>query len=251
MIEIISYKFAFIVLLAFVAGFLKTTFGIGAGVFLTPIASLVVHPKVAVGILAPLMLASDITTLRYHWKKWDIGQLLIIVPFGLIGILIGSMYLSWAPTHVAKISIGLIAIIFSSFQIYRIYFLNLETHKPFKRSFGIAVSFVAGIASAIAHSGGIVLTFYLITLKLSKYAFISTLTSYLFFNDILKITLFYKFGILTNHLLLISLCVIPALFLGSFFGNKTVGALSYSQFVVIINFLIFSSGILLVLRSVS
>lgn len=250
MIDIISYEFAFIVVLAFVAGFLKTTFGIGAGVFLTPIAALVVHPKVAVGILAPLMLASDITTLRYHWKKWDVGQLFVIVPFGLIGILIGSVYLSWAPTHIAKITIGFIAIIFSSFQIYRIFFSNLESHKPFKKSFGVAVSFIAGIASAIAHSGGIVLTFYLITLKLSKYAFISTLTSYLFFNDILKIALFYKFGILTNNLILVSLCVVPALFVGSYVGNRTVDGLSYSQFVVIINILIFASGILLIIRSI-
>jgi hypothetical protein len=251
MIEIISYKFVFIVVLAFVAGFLKTTFGIGAGVFLTPIASLVVHPKVAVGILAPLMLASDITTLRYHWKKWDSRQLFVIVPFGLIGILIGSMYLSWAPTHIAKISIGTIAIIFSFFQIYRIYFLDLKRHKPYNKGYGIVVSFIAGIASAIAHSGGIVLTFYLITLQMSKYAFISTLTGYLFFNDILKIALFYKFGILTNHLILISSCVIPALFVGSYVGNKTVSALSYSQFVVIINLLIFTSGILLIIKSIS
>ena len=249
MIEIFSVKIIFIIFLAFVAGFIKTTFGIGAGVFLTPIASLIVDPKVAVAILAPLMLASDITTLRYHWKKWNTHQLLIIVPCGLVGIVIGSIYLSWAPTKLAKLSIGFIAVIFSSFQIYRICLLNSRLQKPFRSGFGVLVSFIAGIASAIAHSGGIVLTFYLITLNLSKYTFISTLTGYLFFNDVLKITLFYKFGILTNELAIISICVIPSLFIGSFIGNKTVGILSQMQFVIIINILIFSSGVILILKS--
>lgn len=250
MAELLTLKFAFILLLAFISGFFKTTFGVGAGVFLTPIASLILDPKMAVALLAPLMLVSDITTLRYHWRKWDKQQLLIVTPFGLVGIFIGSVYLSWAPTNLVKFSIGCIAVLFSSFNIYKMYAFKSKLQKSLGPVFGACTSVIAGIAAAIAHSGGIILTLYLSTLSLSKYAFISTLTAYLFFNDILKNILFYKFGLLTNDLIFLSGCVIPALFLGSFIGKKTVAFLTYSQFIIIINCLIFVSGIILIINSV-
>lgn len=250
MIELISFEFLFIAILAFVAGLLKTTFGIGAGVFLTPIASLIVEPKIAVALLAPLMLASDITTLRYNWKKWDVKQLFIIVPSGLFGIFFGTIYLSWAPSVIIQISIGLIAVFFSIFQLYRFLFVKSNNYKKHNSIFGIGISFIAGVASSIAHSGGIVLTIYLVSLNLPKYVFISTLTSYLFFNDILKNILFFKFNILSYSLFVISLCAVPALYIGSYFGYKIVGTLSHIQFFIIINMLILSSGIILVFRSI-
>jgi hypothetical protein len=249
MIEIISYQFLLVIILAFTAGFLKTTFGIGAGVFLTPIASLFIDPKIAIGLLAPLMFASDITTLYYHWKKWDKKQIFIIVPFGLIGIVLGSAYISWVSNESARVSIGIIAIIFSSLQLYKFYVFSVESYRPFHASAGMCISLISGVASAIAHSGGIVLTFYLMTLRLSKYAFISTLTVYLLFNDILKIFLYYKFEILNNHLLLLSFFVMPVLIAGSSLGNKAVVNLSYKQFVLIINTLIFVSGFILIAGS--
>lgn len=248
MIEIFSLEFLLIVLLSFIAGLTKTAFGIGAGVFLTPIASLIVLPQVAVGILAPLMIASDITTLRYNWRKWDVNQLFIVIPLSLVGIFIGAKYLSWAPTELARVSIGIVAVIFSSIQLYRILLSDSVSKKAFSFKTGIVISFVAGIASAIAHSGGLVLSFYLITLKLPISTFIATLTCWLFFNDILKIILYYKFNILTNHLVFISIFTMPALFFGSFIGSRIASVISYTQFVVVINFLIFLSGIVLIVR---
>lgn len=153
---------------AFLAGFIKTTFGVGAGVFLTPILSIVMDPKTAVAIMAPMMLLSDISTLGLHWKKWVINSVSMLIPGCIIGIVLGTYYLAWASPIVIQRTIGTVAIIFSMLQILKQqkadYFSNLKMGSYY----GVAISVIAGAASAIAHSGGIIITIYLVTLGLKN-----------------------------------------------------------------------------------
>ena len=234
---------------ALAAGIIKTAFGIGAGVFLTPLLSLSSGPKTAVGLLAPVMLATDITALTVHWKNWDLRQLLYIIPAGLVGVAIGSLYFSWAPVELTRMTIGLIAMVFSLLQIYRANHPEAFRRLRPGRKSAVAISLVAGMASAVAHSGGIVLTLYLMSIDLPKRTFIATMIGFLFFNDVLKMVMFVKLGILTKPLLITGIQLIPLLLLGSWLGSRLVNRLSNKQFVSYVNVLIFSSGLLLILKN--
>lgn len=238
----------FSMLAAFVAGLLKTAFGIGAGVFLTPLLSLTMDPKTAVALMAPMMLITDISTLGTHWKRWDKKQLLIILPGALLGTILGSYYLVGASPEKTKITIGTIAILFSTLQILRIKKEKLFTNIKFSPWQGSIISIAAGTASAIAHSGGIVLTIYLITQNLKKETFVATLVGFLLFADCLKIVMFSRLGILTLPLVKISLFLVPVLFLGSWAGSKLIKKISDKQFVIYINILIFISGLILLIK---
>lgn len=234
---------------ALAAGIIKTAFGIGAGVLLTPLLSLSDGPKIAVGLLAPVMLATDITGLTAHWKKWDRHQLQYVVPAGLVGVAIGSSYFSWAPVELTRITIGLIAMVFSLLQIYRANHPEVfYRFRPGRKS-AVAIGFVAGMASAVAHAGGIVLTLYLVSIDLPKRTFIATMIGFLFFNDILKMIMFARLGILTRPLLVTGIELIPVLLLGSWLGSRLTSRLNNQQFVRYINVLIFSAGLLLILKA--
>lgn len=234
------------IIAAIAAGLIKTTFGIGAGVFLTPLLSLIMYPKTAVALMAPMMLITSIATLWMHWRKWELKYIYILLPGMLVGIVGGSYYLAWASPSLTKLTIGIIAMVFSAFQIIRIknpqVFANMEVSTPV----GIIISLFAGMSSAIAHSGGIIITIYLVTKNLSKSTFVATLVGILFFSDVLKMITYTKLNLLTQPLFIQGLELTPALFLGSWLGSRLIKKLSDSQFILYVNILIFFGGIILI-----
>lgn len=234
---------------AFLAGLIKTTFGVGAGVFLTPILSLSMDSKIAVALMAPMMLLSDISTAGLHWKKWHVNHIKILIPGGIIGVVIGSYYLSWASPGITQITIGIVAIIFSILQIIRQKKAEFFTNLKLKPYHGAIISVLAGASSAVAHSGGIVISIYLVTLGMAKHAFVATLVLFLLVGDVLKMVLFFNMEILSTELLLEGIMLTPALFLGSWLGVKIINKLTDEQFIIIINILIFISGLVLVVKN--
>ena len=233
---------------ALAAGLIKTAFGIGAGVFLTPLLSMIMFPKTAVALMAPMMLVTDITTLWMHWKKWDLKYILLLSPGFLIGVLAGSYYLAWASPSLTKVTIGIIAMVFSTYQIARIKYPKTFSGIDVSNTTGVIISLLAGAASAIAHSGGIILTIYLITKKLGKSSFVATLVGILFLSDLLKMVTYTKLGLLTQPILISGLELIPVLLIGSWLGNRLIKKLSDTQFVLYVNILILISGILLTVK---
>ncbi|MFZ5632162.1 MAG: sulfite exporter TauE/SafE family protein [Bacillota bacterium] len=233
------------IIAAAMAGLIKTTFGIGAGVFLTPLLSLIIFPKTAVALMAPMMLITDITTLWMHRGKWNLKHIYILLPGVLVGIVAGSYYLAWASTSLTKLTIGIIAMVFSAYQIIRIRYPKFFANKEISTPAGIIISLFAGVSSAIAHSGGIIITIYLITKNLNKSSFVATLVAILFFSDVLKMITYTKLHLLTQPLLINGLELTPVLFLGSWLGSKLINKLSDKQFILYVNILIFASGIIL------
>lgn len=237
-----------IIIAALAAGIIKTGFGVGAGVFLTPLLSLIMGPKEAVGLMTPMMLITDFITLYIFWKKWDWGQVKILFPGCVLGNVVGAYYLSWASPTAAKVTIGMIAVLFSFFQIYKEKNPNFFRNVTFKPWHGVLVSFFAGIASSIAHAGGIIITLYLLTVGLSKEVFVATLVCVLLISDISKAALFTNLHILTPNLILIGLAVTPVMLLGGWAGRKLMDRLNDRQYVLYINILILVSGIILLIN---
>lgn len=231
------------------AGLIKTTFGVGAGVFLTPILSLTMDSKAAVAIMAPMMLLSDISTAGLHWKKWDAGNIKVLIPGGVAGVVLGTYYLAWASPSATQLTIGLIAIVFSVLQIIRQQKADYFTGLQLKPYHGAIISVLAGASSAVAHSGGIIISIYLVTLGMAKHAFVATLVLFLLVGDTIKMILFVNMDILSPELLVAGLKLTPALFLGSWLGAKLINKISDRQFILIINGLIFVSGLFLVIKN--
>ena len=60
----------FLAAAGFLSGLIKTGVGVGSGLVLLPTLALVFPAKVALGLGAPMLLASDIIGLHYYWKQW-------------------------------------------------------------------------------------------------------------------------------------------------------------------------------------
>ena len=81
-----------LVAVVFTGAFITSGFGIGGGMFMTPIILLFLPPKFGIGLLGPTLLLMSGTGIRQYWKQWDRRCLWVILPAMMTGIW-GGTYL--------------------------------------------------------------------------------------------------------------------------------------------------------------
>jgi uncharacterized membrane protein YfcA len=112
---------------------------------------------------------------------------------------------------------------------------------------GVCFGFASGITSALAHTGGIVFSFYLLPHSRTKEIFVSTSLFLFFTSGLVKAGIFWYYQILTLQMLWISLALIPALILGSGAGKWLNRHISNRLFLRLISIFVTGMGIKLIL----
>lgn len=221
------YDVLAIVTAGFLSGIIKTGVGVGAGIFLLPTLCLVFPAKLALGIGAPLMLASDILGLRFYWKEWlprpALTKLLISV---LPGLILGIILLPLIPGHIFRICIGIFGAVYAINMIWpqcpsavflRRTFGNLSARHETGSTYFFG--FLGGVATVLAHAGGIVWSLFLLKVAPDRRIFVGTTIILFFITNLYKLVSYICIDILSFDDLLMILPAIPMVFVGSFIGN--------------------------------
>lgn len=106
-----------------IAGFLsvliKNGVGIGLGIFLLPVLTLVFPAKIVLGIGAPIMLGSDIIGLRKYWKEWaSTRELLWLLGPAVPGMLLGTWLIPVIPGHAFRMGVGLFGMAYAMGMLF-------------------------------------------------------------------------------------------------------------------------------------
>ena len=228
---------------AFLAGVLKSGFGIGAGVFLTPILALVTDPKEAVVMVAGMMLLTDITAIYQYWRQWNLRDILSLAPPCLIGVAAGVFLLNWFTPDMAKRAIGVIGLVYVAIEILRAG-LRLQTSTQ-SRIQSLSIGLVAGVASALSNSGGVFLSTYMAG-RFSKEYFVGTIVIIFFCLSITKVGMFTGLGLFHQRLWITVLSLAPLMFLGGLVGKWVNRRIHEDQFKRWVFFLIIAACVKLV-----
>lgn len=249
MLELDSIELLAIVAASLLAGLVKVAFGVGAGAFLTPLLALILPPTVAVALMAPVMLLTDVQAVQHHWGKWSTRHVMVLLPTSVLGIAAGTLFLGWAPPYLIRKAIGAIALVFVVLQLRRFRGGVAGPRIPFPVWGGWIVGFIAGVSSAIAHAGGIVFSVYLLSAGLAKNAFVASVVALFVASSAIKIPLYWQIGILTAPVLLTGLALAPVMFLGGRIGARLNQRISVVQFTWIVTLAVGGSGLLLLVRA--
>jgi uncharacterized membrane protein YfcA len=213
-----------------VVGFLKTSVSAGTGLVLTSTLSLVLPAPMVLGLISPLMLMSDPIAMRFYWRQWDGRQLRLLVPTTTLGILAGTWALTLLSESWLRRTIGLIALALATLQLA----MTGRARPLFSEHphwlVGVAAGIVTGVASMVAHSGGVVSALYLLGTGLSTAALIATVTAVYATTNLVKVVLYWKIGFLTPYVLLIDVLALPVVLLGAWLGYRLNRALPRRAF---------------------
>ena len=217
----------------FFSGVIKTGVGVGSGIFLLPTLSLAFPAKIALGLGAPMLLASDIIGLRYYWKQWlpraELGRLFLAA---LPGLFLGTVLLPLIPGGVFRTCVGLFGACYALSHLWPNFPLAQVLKKIFGRlsaasagqqsshAFGAYFyGFLGGLCTVLAHAGGLVWSLYLITTTRDRRVFVGTTIILFFATNIYKTISYLYIDIISINTMLQVVPAIPMILLGSYLGN--------------------------------
>ena len=206
--------FLFAVPAVLFAGLSKGGFGSGAAFAASPFLALAIDPKLAVGLMLPLLMLMDVAGLRAFWRGWNwpVARALMV---GMVpGVAIGALVFRQTNPDVLRVLIGAIAIGFVAFQLARGRgWLRIAAARESPRR-GMFWGLVAGFTSFVSHAGGPPAMVYLLSQNLSKRTFQSTTLLAFWWVNLIKVPPYIAIGLFTPQTLLANLFLAPVALMG-------------------------------------
>ena len=204
----------------------KSGFGGALGSLSLPLLLFVLPPKIALGVLLPLFLITDVWVV-YIWRRMlDRRILMIMFGFGLLEQLLGWLLFDYLSDRLLTSLIGLIAMITAlNYGWRRIRPGNrtsaeiaaLVAQRIWQR--GFVWCGLSGVSSFVSLSGGIPAQVFLLPHGLVRQAFVGTLSVYFFVINIAKIPFYMEIGIFTEETIQISLWLALVIPVGVLIGR--------------------------------
>lgn len=210
-------------------------------------------PKLSVGVLLPILSAADITAVRIYKKHGDWKHLKRLLPWALIGLLIGYFSFQSLSSSQVRLLIGTILLGFVG-----LHFGNLlwEKYRPQNQPGNTLAQmwFVApflgvmgGFATMIANAAGPIAGFYFLAMKLPKYAFIGTIAWFFLLINFVKVPFMVDLGIINWRWLPFSILMMPFAIGATMIAPKVVKHINQQWFERFVWFFIVLAGIKLLM----
>jgi len=169
----------------------KGGFGSGAAFAAASILALVLEPGQALGIMLPLLMLIDVSTLRPYWGRWSMPDARLLIAGAVPGVVLGA----WL-YQIADADVGL--------PIWA----------------GGLAGAVAGFTSFVSHAGGPPAAVWLLSRGLDKTTFQATTVILFWIINIVKFVPYAFLGIFTAQTLLVDLILAPFAVLGAWLGVR-------------------------------
>src|SRR5688500_15547045 len=138
-------------------GVTKAGFGGGTGVVVAPLLVMVLPAPQALGLMLPLLFATDVMALIYYRGQWETKALRGLVPAAVAGIAAGAALMRHLDAATLSRIIGGAALIFAIVQL-RV--RPDPAARPAHPMLAPVVGCSAGFVSTLAHVGGVLTTLY-------------------------------------------------------------------------------------------
>jgi uncharacterized membrane protein YfcA len=223
-----------------VAYFVRGISGFGSGLVAVPLLALVFP----LPLVVPFVLLLDFTAslalggLNLKLVRWD--EVKPLVPFGIVGVVLGTTLLISLPKTPLLIGLGVFILIFALRSL-----LNLHGEKPVSRWWALPASLTGGMVGAMFGTGGPPYVIYLAHRLKDKGLLRATLSGVFFLEGLIRIGSFIATGLLLKAEVWQSYALgLPIALIALYGGSHVHTGLSQAQVTRFI-------GILLLISSLS
>ncbi len=198
-------------------GVSKSGFGAGFGSLAVPLMALVVTVPQAAAMLMPVLLVMDLLGLHAFRKHFDWKLIRFLVPFGLLGTVIGTLLFKLLDSHTVA---GVVGVFTLAFLAQRLLFPTRPDSPSPPRWLGAILTTTAGFTSFVAHAGGPPVSAYVIPMRLSPLVFTATLSVFFFVVNLSKWVPYAWLGLLDVRNMATSLALLPFAPIGVLVGVR-------------------------------
>lgn len=210
--------FAVAIFAVLISAVSKGGFGSGAGFVSAPLLALVMPPAQAVGLLLPLLMLMDVTSLRTYWGKWDWHHARLLMLGGIAGTVVGWLLFRVISADGIRLLVGTMALGFVLFQVSRQRgWLKPPTRDPGQAA-GIFWGIITGFTSFVGHAGGPPATMYLLGAGLDKTRYQASTVVVFWWINLIKVPFYVALGMFTLESAKVNLILAPFAVGGVFIG---------------------------------
>jgi uncharacterized membrane protein YfcA len=221
------YFYAVTIPAVLLLGISKSGFGAGFGSLAVPMMALAVTVPEAAAILMPVLFVMDVLGMAAFRKDFDMQLLKFLLPFGMLGIVIGALLFKILNAHTVAAMVGGFTLLFLA---QRLLFQPKADSAPPPRWLGAVLTTTSGFTSFIAHAGGPPINAYVIPLKLSPVKFTATMAFFFFVVNLSKWIPYGMLGLLDMRNMATSLVLLPIAPIGVWIGVRLARRISQVVF---------------------
>jgi uncharacterized membrane protein YfcA len=224
-------------------GVSKSGFGSGFGSLVVPMMALVVTVPQAAAIMMPLLFVMDVLGMAAFRKDLNRRLLRFLVPFALIGTVLGAVLFRVVDPRVVAGVVGVLTLLFLA---QRLLWPPRADAPPPPKWLGAILTVTSGFTSFVAHAGGPPINAYVIPLRLKPIEFTATMAFLFFVVNLSKWLPYAWLGLLDWRNLATSVVLLPLAPLGVWLGVRMARRINPQWFYRIIYVGMFLTGIKLV-----
>lgn len=198
-------------------GISKSGFGSGFGSLAVPLMALAVTVPQAAAMLMPVLLVMDMLGLAAFRKHFDMKLIRFLVPWGLLGTLIGTFSFKLLD---ARLVAGLVGLFTLTFLAQRLLFPPRPDSPPPPKWLGAILTTLSGFTSFVAHSGGPPANAYVIPMRLPPLVFAATMSVFFTVMNLSKWVPYAWLGLLDVRNMATSVALLPIAPIGVWLGVR-------------------------------
>jgi uncharacterized membrane protein YfcA len=221
-------------------GISKSGFGAGFGSLAVPMMAMAVSVPQAAAILMPVLLVMDVLGMAAFRKDFDLKLLKFLIPFGLVGIVVGALLFKVLNPHTVAGLVGGFTLLFLA---QRLLFPPKADSAPPPKWVGALLTATSGFTSFIAHAGGPPITAYVMPLRLSPLKYTATMAFFFFCINLAKWIPYAWLGLLDVRNMSTSLVLLPIAPIGVWVGVRLARRISPVLFYRLLTLGMFLTGV--------
>ena len=241
-----SHPYLLIFAILFISTLIHSTLGFGQALIAMPLLLMIVVLKTATPLVAFVLMTIAAVILLKNWRVVDLSAVWRLVLSSCFGIPVGLILLKGVPQGLMKVLLGILVILFSSYNLANRHLKLIDLSRVSGRS-GITYlfGFLAGVLGAAYNTSGVVITIYATLRNWPPDRFRSTLQSYFVFTGVLILTSHGLAGLWTPDVLKLYVTSLPLILLATLLGSKLHRFIPQGQFDGYVNVGLLIVGLLL------
>jgi len=220
-------------------GISKSGFGSGFGSLAVPLIALTVTVPEAAAVLMPLLFVLDLLALRAYRQAYDSALLRLLLPWSMVGVLIGFLLFKYLNAHTVEGVVGIFALVFVA---QRILFPPSPQGVILPRWMGATLTAMSGFTSFIAHAGSPPLNAYVLPMRLAPITYAATMAVLFFWVNLAKWVPYAYLGLLDTRGMLTALVLMPVTPIGVWLGVRAAKRMSPQLFYRFVHVGMFLTG---------
>lgn len=231
---------------ALLIGVSKGGLGGTIGALATPLMALVMPADKVIGLILPILMIGDVFAVAFYWRRWNRRLIILLIPGSIVGVTIGTFFITNAPTEILRTTLGVIVLILATYKLLEQRILGWLAYKS-RDWHGVVAGTVAGFSSALAHTGGPPISIYLLMQRVTPWVFIATSALFFMILNWIKVPYYLYAGLFDFQRLRQIAWLMPLVPLGVLIGRWAAGRIDRRTFEQIIIVLLLINGMLLIL----